>query len=62
MKGGIIGAGRVGTGLGKRLVPKGHNLMLSYSWDTAKMTAAAKDLDAKTGSVAEAVTWRSHYS
>ena len=57
MKIGIIGTGNVGTGLAKRLVPKGHNLMLSYSRDAAKMTAAAKDLGAKTGSVAEAVAF-----
>jgi predicted dinucleotide-binding enzyme len=57
MKIGIIGAGNVGMGLTKRLVPKGHNLMLSYSRDAAKMTAAAQDLGAKTGSVAEAVAF-----
>ena len=55
MKIGIIGAGNVGIGLTKRLVPKGHNLLLSYSRDAAKMTATAKDLGATTGSEAEAV-------
>jgi predicted dinucleotide-binding enzyme len=57
MKIGIIGAGNVGTGLAKRLVPKGHNLVLSYSRDAAKMAAVAKDLGARTGSVAEAVAF-----
>jgi 8-hydroxy-5-deazaflavin:NADPH oxidoreductase len=54
MKLGIIGAGRVGTGLAKWLVPKGHSVMLSFSLDTAKMTAAATAFGAQTGTVAEA--------
>lgn len=54
MKIGIIGAGKVGTGLARRLIPKGHHVMLSYSRDMAKMEAAAKSLGAKTGTVAEA--------
>jgi predicted dinucleotide-binding enzyme len=57
MKIGIIGAGNVGTGLTKRLVPKGHSVMLSYSRDPAKMAATAKGLGAKTGSVAETVAF-----
>jgi len=57
MKIGIIGAGNVGTGLTRSLVPKGHTVMLSYSRDAAKMAEVAKDLGAKTGSVADAVAF-----
>ena len=57
MKIAIIGAGHVGTGLTKRLVAKNHNVMLSYSRDVAKLAAVAKEFGAKTGTVAEAITF-----
>ncbi|MBV8730964.1 MAG: NAD(P)-binding domain-containing protein [Acidobacteriia bacterium] len=51
---GIIGAGNLGTGLTKRLVPQGHAVMLSYSRDSEKLKALAQSLGARTGSPAEA--------
>lgn len=38
MKIGIIGAGNVGAGLTKHLVPNGHTVMLSFSSDLEKAT------------------------
>ncbi|TKC88813.1 hypothetical protein FAZ69_13810 [Trinickia terrae] len=55
MKIGIIGAGNVGTGLAKHLVPQGHSVMLSFSLDMERLRAEAHALGASVGSVAEAV-------
>lgn len=55
MKIGIIGAGNVGTGLAKQLVPKGHSVMLSFSRDSAELKAAATRFGSLSGSVSEAV-------
>lgn len=57
MKIGIIGAGNVGTGLTKYLVPAGHQVMLSFSKDIAQLRAAAQALGASAGTVAEAVAF-----
>lgn len=57
MKIGIIGAGNVGTGLTKHLVPAGHEVMLSFSKDMAQLRAAAQALGASAGTVAEAVAF-----
>ncbi|MBV9223473.1 MAG: NAD(P)-binding domain-containing protein [Acidobacteriaceae bacterium] len=57
MKIGIIGAGNVGTGLAKHLVAAGHQIMLSYSRDAAKLEAVAKNFGAQHGTVAEAVAF-----
>lgn len=57
MKIGIIGAGNVGTGLTKLLTPKGHEIILSFSKDSNKLTQTAKAFGAKSGSVAEAVAF-----
>lgn len=54
---GIIGAGNVGTGLAKRLVPKRHEVMLSHSRDVAKLKGAAASLGATAGSVAQAAAF-----
>jgi 8-hydroxy-5-deazaflavin:NADPH oxidoreductase len=54
MKIGIIGAGNVGTGLTKHLVPKGHSVMLSFHTDTEKLKSAATALGARAGTLAEA--------
>lgn len=54
---GIIGAGNVGTGLAKRLVPKCHEVMLTYSRDVAKLKGAAASLGATAGSVAQAAAF-----
>jgi 8-hydroxy-5-deazaflavin:NADPH oxidoreductase len=50
MKIGIIGAGNVGTGLTKTLVPAGHQVMLSFSKDMAQLRTTA-------GTVAQAVAF-----
>ena len=52
---GIIGAGNVGTGLAKHLIPNGHAVMLSFSLDMDKLKATAAELGARVGTVAEAV-------
>jgi 8-hydroxy-5-deazaflavin:NADPH oxidoreductase len=41
MKIGIIGAGNVGTGLGKRLAAKGHDIIVSFARSDEKVAAAA---------------------
>jgi len=41
MKIGIIGAGNVGTGLGKRLAAKGHDIVVSFARDPEKVREAA---------------------
>lgn len=55
MKIGIIGAGNVGTGLAKHLVPSGHSVMLSFSLDMERLGTTAAALGASVGTVAEAV-------
>jgi 8-hydroxy-5-deazaflavin:NADPH oxidoreductase len=55
MKIGIIGAGNVGAGLTKRLVPKGHSVMLSFRKEAAQLKSAAAAVGALAGTVAEAV-------
>jgi 8-hydroxy-5-deazaflavin:NADPH oxidoreductase len=57
MKIGIIGAGKVGTGLSKYLVPAGHEVMLSFSKDLAALRDTARQFSASAGSVAEAVAF-----
>ena len=56
MKIGIIGAGNMGTGLGKYWARNKHDLMLSYSRDENKLRAAAASVGkgVRTGSAAEA--------
>jgi hypothetical protein len=57
MKIGIIGAGNMGTDMGKFWVKNGHQLMFSYSRNPEKLQAAAASVSADTliGSPAEAV-------
>lgn len=55
MKIAIIGAGNVGTGLAKHLVPMGHEVMFSFGKDMGKLQATARAWGAQAGSVAEAV-------
>jgi 8-hydroxy-5-deazaflavin:NADPH oxidoreductase len=57
MKIGIIGAGNLGTGLAKRLLAKGHSVVLSYSRDLSKLEATAHGLGARAGTVADAVSF-----
>ena len=53
---GIIGAGNVGTGIGKRLAAKGHRVVVSFARSQDKLDAAARAIGggARSGSPAEA--------
>jgi predicted dinucleotide-binding enzyme len=55
MKIGVIGAGNVGTAIARRLIPRGHQVMLSYSRDAAQLQARAAAFAATAGTAAEAV-------
>ncbi|NMG19379.1 NADPH-dependent F420 reductase [Brasilonema bromeliae] len=54
---GIIGAGKMGTGLGKLWIKNGHNLMFSYSRDMEKLKSLAESIDpsVRVGTPTEAV-------
>ncbi len=56
MKIGIIGAGNIGTGLGKRLAAKGHDIVVSYARTPEKVAEAAAVIGggAKPGTLEEA--------
>ncbi len=54
MKIGIIGAGNMGGGLGKRWANAGHEIMFSFSRDEAKLKELARSANAKTGTTKEA--------
>ena len=54
---GVIGSGNVGTALAKLLVPAGNQVMLTYSRDSGKLSAAAKTFGATTGTPAEAAAF-----
>ncbi len=53
---GIIGAGNVGTGIGKRLAAKGHQVLVSFARSQDKLAAAAQAIGggARFGSPMEA--------
>lgn len=57
MKIGIIGAGNMGSGLGKIWAESGHKLMFSYSRDMTKLEKIAQSIgsNASVGTPAEAV-------
>lgn len=57
MKIGIIGAGNVGTGIGKRLAAKGHDIVVSFARSPEKVSQAAATIagGAKAGTPDEAV-------
>ncbi|MBW4422617.1 MAG: NAD(P)-binding domain-containing protein [Myxacorys californica WJT36-NPBG1] len=57
MKIGIIGAGSMGSGLGKFWAQKGHQLMFSYSRDATKLQKVAEAIgsNATIGTPTEAV-------
>lgn len=57
MKIGIIGAGNIGTGLGKRLAAKGHDIIVSFARTPEKVVEAAGLIGgrAKAGTPEEAV-------
>jgi len=56
MKIGIVGAGNVGTGIGKRLAACGHSIVVSFARSQDKLDAAASVIggNARTGSPDEA--------
>lgn len=54
---GIIGAGNIGTAIAKRLIPHGHEIILSYSRDPVALEAAAVALGARSGTPREAVAF-----
>ena len=54
MKIGIVGAGSVGTALAKRLVPLGHDVMLSFSRDGHQLRDTAARFGATSGTPQEA--------
>ncbi|MBV9559668.1 MAG: NAD(P)-binding domain-containing protein [Bradyrhizobium sp.] len=54
MKIGILGAGNLGTGLAKRLIGRGHDVMLSFSKDVKQLAKAADSVSARSGQAAEA--------
>jgi 8-hydroxy-5-deazaflavin:NADPH oxidoreductase len=56
---GIIGAGNMGSGLGRLWAQNGHQLMFSYSRDTIKLKQIAQSIgnNAKVGTPAEAVAF-----
>jgi 8-hydroxy-5-deazaflavin:NADPH oxidoreductase len=53
MKIGIIGAGNVGTGVGKRLVAAGHQVMIGFARSVEKVDEAARLIKGSAGSVEE---------
>ena len=55
MRIGIIGAGRLGTAVARRLTANGHEVTLSFSRDAAKLQDAANAAGARSASVAEAI-------
>ncbi|WP_404366016.1 NADPH-dependent F420 reductase [Sphingomonas sp. MMS24-J45] len=59
MKIGIIGAGNVGTGLGKRLAAKGHDIVVSFARSPDKVVSAAVSIGrtARVGTPEEAARY-----
>lgn len=53
----IIGAGNLGTGLAKRLLAKGHDVVLSYSRDMSKLEETARAIGARAANVVDAVSF-----
>jgi predicted dinucleotide-binding enzyme len=51
---GIIGAGRIGGNAARLFAQAGHELLLSYSRDPAKLEAQAAEIGARAGTPAEA--------
>jgi predicted dinucleotide-binding enzyme len=55
MKIGIVGAGNLGTGLTKRLIEKGHAVMLSFKREAAQLKNSADSFSAIAGTPSQAV-------
>jgi len=54
---GVIGAGRIGGNAARLWAAAGHDLMLSYSRDPAKLERAAADIGGRAGTPAEAAAF-----
>lgn len=59
MKIGIIGAGSLGTAIGRRLAERGHDVMISFARTPEKVEAAAREIghDAAVGTPEQAVAF-----
>jgi predicted dinucleotide-binding enzyme len=57
MKIGVIGAGRIGGNAARRLALAGHEVVLSFSRDAAKLDALAQELGGRAGTPAEAAAF-----
>lgn len=59
MRIGVIGAGRIGGNCARQAIEAGHEVMLSFSRDSAKLEQLASELGdrASTGTVADAVAF-----
>ena len=57
MRIGVIGAGRIGGNAARLWAAAGHDLMLSYSRDPAKLERAAADIGGRAGTPAEAAAF-----
>lgn len=51
---GVIGAGRIGTMVARHLAGAGHDVLISFSRDAAKLNATAQEIGARAGTPAEA--------
>jgi predicted dinucleotide-binding enzyme len=51
---GVIGAGRIGGGAARRLALAGHEVMVSFGRDTAKLDALAREIGGRVGTPREA--------
>jgi 8-hydroxy-5-deazaflavin:NADPH oxidoreductase len=57
MRIGVVGAGRIGGNAARLFVKAGHEVMLSFSRDPAKLAARADEIGARTGTPAEAAAF-----
>jgi predicted dinucleotide-binding enzyme len=57
MRIGVIGAGRIGGNAARRLALAGHEVLLSFSRDAAKLDALARELGGTAGTPAEAAAF-----
>jgi 8-hydroxy-5-deazaflavin:NADPH oxidoreductase len=55
MKIAIVGPGKLGSGLGKLWAHRGHQVMVTFSRDRAKLDVIASEIGARAASVADAI-------
>jgi predicted dinucleotide-binding enzyme len=51
---GVIGAGRIGTMIARHLAGAGHDVLISFSRDPARLNATAQEIGARAGTPQEA--------